>query len=42
VYTSLIYNGPQHLCRIAEELSACLSADGVASVQAAVGSDHRP
>jgi dihydroorotate dehydrogenase len=42
VYTSLIYNGPQHLCRIAEELSACLSADGIASVQAAVGSDHRP
>jgi dihydroorotate dehydrogenase len=40
VYTSLIFNGPLHLRRIAQELSDCLTADGIPSVQAAVGSDH--
>ncbi len=41
VYTSLIFNGPLHLRRITEELSACLMADGISSVQSAVGIDHR-
>lgn len=41
VYTALIYAGPMHLIRIAQELSECLSADGFASVHSAVGIDHR-
>ena len=40
VYTALIYAGPGLLVRIAQELSECLSRDGLASVAAAVGIDH--
>ncbi len=41
VYTSLIFGGPMHLVRIAHELSECLTRDGLTSVEAAVGINHR-
>lgn len=41
MYSALVYHGPQLAERVACELSACLRADGYATVGDAVGADHR-
>jgi dihydroorotate dehydrogenase len=41
LYTALVYGGPGLVARIAQDLAACLRNDGFASVDAAVGADHR-
>ncbi len=41
LYTALIYEGPGLVARIKRELAACLRYDGFASVDEAVGADHR-
>ena len=41
LYTALIYRGPGLVARIKRELAACLRRDGFASVDEAVGADHK-
>ena len=41
LYTALIYQGPGLVGRIKHDLTACLRADGFATVADAVGADHR-
>lgn len=41
LYTALIYHGPMLVQRIMHELVTCLERDGFASLQAAIGADHR-
>jgi len=41
LYTALIYEGPPLITRIETELAALLARDGLPSVAAAVGADHR-
>lgn len=42
LYTALIFDGPGLIRRICNDLSALLARDGLSSVAAAVGADHRP
>jgi dihydroorotate dehydrogenase len=41
LYTALVYGGPGLVALIARDLADCLRNDGFASVDAAVGADHR-
>jgi dihydroorotate dehydrogenase len=41
LYTALVYGGPGLVGRILGDLAACLRQDGFASIDAAVGADHR-
>jgi dihydroorotate dehydrogenase len=41
LYTALVYGGPGLVARIARDLADCLRQDGFASVDAAIGADHR-
>jgi len=41
IYTSLVYEGPHVIARIASELAALLKRDGFASVSDAVGADFK-
>lgn len=41
LYTALVYGGSGLVARIALDLAACLRNDGFASVDAAIGADHR-
>ena len=41
LYTALVYEGPGLISRIKRDLAALLAADGFATLQDAVGSDHR-
>ena len=41
LYTGLVYGGPAVVGSIKAELAALLKADGFASVEEAVGADHR-
>ncbi|EWY37500.1 dihydroorotate dehydrogenase [Skermanella stibiiresistens SB22] len=41
LYTALVYRGPALVGAIKRDLAAALRADGFASLQAAVGADHR-
>lgn len=41
LYTALVYDGPGLVRRIKRELLACLERDGLASIAAAIGADHR-
>jgi dihydroorotate dehydrogenase len=41
LYTALVYRGPGLIARLKRELAECLRRDGFASVDAAVGVDHR-
>ncbi|WP_375460100.1 quinone-dependent dihydroorotate dehydrogenase [uncultured Enterovirga sp.] len=42
LYSALVYEGPGLVRRIKHDLAALLRRDGFASVQDAVGADHRP
>jgi len=42
LYTALVYQGPGLIGRIKHELSELLAADGFASLQDAIGSEHKP
>jgi dihydroorotate dehydrogenase len=41
LYTALVYEGPGLIARIQNELAALLAADGFATLQDAVGSEHK-
>ncbi|MDZ4736248.1 MAG: quinone-dependent dihydroorotate dehydrogenase [Rhodospirillaceae bacterium] len=41
LYTALVYAGPGLVAQISRDLAECLREDGFASVDAAVGADHR-
>ena len=41
LYTALAYDGPALVPRLKMELAECLRRDGFASLQEAVGADHR-
>lgn len=41
LYSALVYEGPELVARIKQDLVECLRADGHVSVAAAVGADHR-
>ncbi len=41
LYSALVFNGPSLICKIKIELAAALKKDGFASVQDAVGCDHK-
>ena len=41
LYSALVYEGPGLIDRVKRELSACLENDGYATINEAVGADHR-
>ena len=41
LYSALVFEGPQLIAKINDELAACLKADGFRSLMEAVGADHR-
>ncbi len=41
LYSAMVYEGPALGARVANELAACLKADGFTSVADAVGADHK-
>ncbi len=41
LYTALVFEGPDLIARIKEDLAAHLKKDGFATIAEAVGADHR-